>query len=55
MHLSSTLVRSGDMVKKGELIGKVGSTGVYAGARLHWGLYVNGITVNPLNWIKYEY
>jgi murein DD-endopeptidase MepM/ murein hydrolase activator NlpD len=55
MHLSSTLVQPGEMVKKGKLIGRVGSTGLSTGAHLHWGLYINGITVNPLTWLKYEY
>ncbi len=50
-HLSERRKAVGDSVKKGELIGKVGQTGVSTGAHLHWGLSVQNIRVNPLKWV----
>ena len=52
LHLSSVLVKEGDFVKKGQIIGKVGSTGIASGPHLHWGVYVLGKTVEPLIWTK---
>ena len=50
LHLSKILVKEGDLVNKGQVIGKVGSTGIASGPHLHWGLYVFGKTVDPLVW-----
>ena len=52
LHLSSILVKEGDFVKRGQLIGKVGSSGIASGPHLHWGLYVLGKTVDPIKWIN---
>ena len=52
LHLSSVLVKEGDFIKKGQVIGKVGSTGIASGPHLHWGVYVLGKTVEPLVWTK---
>jgi murein DD-endopeptidase MepM/ murein hydrolase activator NlpD len=62
-HQSEILVKTGDMVQKGQQIGKVGNTGrvdradeyAGAGAHLHWEIWVNGIQVNPLEWLNSEY
>jgi murein DD-endopeptidase MepM/ murein hydrolase activator NlpD len=50
MHLSRINVKEGDFVKAGQKIGAVGSTGASTGPHLHWGLYVNGQSVDPLPW-----
>ena len=38
-----------------ELIGKIGGTGRSNGPHLHWELWVNGIQVNPLDWLETSY
>jgi murein DD-endopeptidase MepM/ murein hydrolase activator NlpD len=50
MHLSRINVKEGDFVNPGQLIGAVGSTGASTGPHLHWGLYVNGKSVDPVPW-----
>lgn len=50
MHLSRINVKEGDFVKAGQRIGAVGSTGASTGPHLHWGLYVNGLSVDPVPW-----
>lgn len=41
-HLSKTLVKDGDIVKRGDLIGLTGNTGRTSGPHLHWGTKVQG-------------
>ncbi len=52
MHQSRIHVREGDIVKAGQLIGEVGSTGISTGPHLHLGLKVDGNMLNPLNVLK---
>ena len=49
-HLSTILVQEGDLVQKGEIIGKSGSTGLAGGDHLHFGMAVNHVFVNPVEW-----
>jgi murein DD-endopeptidase MepM/ murein hydrolase activator NlpD len=48
-HLSKTLVQCGNYVRKGQQIGRIGSTGISTGAHLHLELARNGRVMNPLN------
>lgn len=50
MHLSRIDVQEGDFVKPGQVIGALGSTGASTGPHLHWGLYVNGQSIDPVPW-----
>jgi murein DD-endopeptidase MepM/ murein hydrolase activator NlpD len=52
LHLSRIAAREGRVVRRGEIIGWVGATGFATGPHLHWGLYVNGVPVNPAQWIS---
>jgi len=51
LHMSKLLVEPGAHVKKGEVIGYVGATGRANGPHLHWVVDVNGVPVNPQQWV----
>jgi murein DD-endopeptidase MepM/ murein hydrolase activator NlpD len=54
-HQSKIIVNVGDMVEQGQVIGEVGGTGRVTGAHLHWEVWVNGVQVNPLDWLNQAY
>jgi murein DD-endopeptidase MepM/ murein hydrolase activator NlpD len=54
-HQSEILVNVGDTVEQGHVIGLVGGTGRVTGAHLHWEVWVNGVQVNPLDWLNQVY
>lgn len=49
-HLSEIGVKVDQMVKRGEIIGKSGATGLAGGDHLHYSMQVDGIQVNPVEW-----
>ena len=51
MHSSATFVQPGDFVERGQNIGLVGNTGESFGAHLHFQVEIDGVAVNPLNYI----
>lgn len=51
MHMSKRLVNEGQKVKKGDVIGLVGTTGRSTGNHLHFGVRKNGNYVDPLDWV----
>jgi murein DD-endopeptidase MepM/ murein hydrolase activator NlpD len=50
-HLSSYAVSSGEQVARGEVIGYAGTTGYSTGCHLHFMVYENGATADPMGWL----
>lgn len=51
-HLSDIEVEVGQRVKPGDPLGRVGSTGLSTGPHLHWEIRVDGVAVDPLEWVE---
>jgi murein DD-endopeptidase MepM/ murein hydrolase activator NlpD len=49
-HMSEIGVKTGQMVKKKDVLGKSGTTGLAAGDHLHFGLFLHGVPVNATEW-----
>jgi murein DD-endopeptidase MepM/ murein hydrolase activator NlpD len=54
-HQSEILVKEGDHVTAGQIIGQIGKTGRVTGPHLHWDVWVNGVQVNPMYWLDNAY
>ena len=52
-HMQKYLVRRGDHVKRGQVIGLVGNTGRSTGPHLHYEIALDGKTINPYNFMKF--
>jgi murein DD-endopeptidase MepM/ murein hydrolase activator NlpD len=51
-HQSAILVKPGDFVTAGQVIGKVGNTGLSTASHLHWEMWVGGTPVDPMQWVR---
>jgi len=49
-HLSSIDVKTGDSISQGQVLGKTGETGLAVGDHLHFGVYLHGLAVLPVEW-----
>ncbi|MEA3545845.1 MAG: M23 family metallopeptidase, partial [Thermodesulfobacteriota bacterium] len=49
-HMSQLDVQVGDIVTRGQVIGRSGTTGLAGGDHLHLGIFVSGVAVQPIEW-----
>ena len=52
LHLTRYIVKVGDFLEAGQVLGYMGSTGVSTGSHLHFGVMYNGVWVDPLKYIN---
>jgi murein DD-endopeptidase MepM/ murein hydrolase activator NlpD len=48
--LSRIAVKPGDLVKKGQELGRSGATGLAGGDHLHFSMQVDGVQITPVEW-----
>lgn len=53
-HMSEIEVQDGEWVTRGQVIGRVGSTGRVTGPHLHWSLYVGGVSLDPASLLEID-
>ena len=49
-HLSAIDVKAGDSIQARQILGKTGETGLAGGDHLHYGVYLHGVAVLPVEW-----
>jgi len=49
-HLSAIDIKVGDKVEKRQILGKTGETGLAGGDHLHYGVYLDGVAILPVEW-----
>jgi murein DD-endopeptidase MepM/ murein hydrolase activator NlpD len=54
LHMEKFAAKEGEHVTTSDVLGYVGSTGRSTGPHVHWSLYVNGVPVNPGQWMNLE-
>ncbi len=55
LHMQSIVVRVRQKVHKGQIIGKVGSTGLSTAPHVHFQVFVHGVPVDPKQWVEAEF
>ena len=50
-HATGYVVRPGQRVRRGQVVGYVGRTGLATGCHLHLMVWLNGRMVNPMSWL----
>ncbi len=55
LHMQSISVKVRDKVRKGQEIGKVGSTGLSTAPHVHYQVFVHGVPVDPTQWVNDEF
>jgi murein DD-endopeptidase MepM/ murein hydrolase activator NlpD len=51
-HMQVIKVKVGERVGTGQMLGEVGTTGLSTGPHLHWEMRVNGVAVDPMQWVE---
>ncbi len=54
-HLTNIMVNKDQELKKGDIVGTTGVTGMAFGDHVHFGMLVHGIEVNPLEWLDTQW
>ncbi len=54
-HQNSMLVSVGEIVTLGQTIGTIGSTGRSTGPHLHWEVWLHGVNVDPMQWVRQKF
>lgn len=54
-HLNAIYIRSGQLVEKGMEIGEVGMSGRATGPHLHWGVYLENVSVDPMALLEFKF
>ena len=51
-HLSELVVKEGAQVRRGQLVGRIGSTGTSTGPHLHYEVWLDGTPKNPMPYLQ---
>jgi murein DD-endopeptidase MepM/ murein hydrolase activator NlpD len=54
-HMSAVLVKPGEMVEQGQIIGRIGAKGMVTGPHLHWDVRIGMVNVQPQEWLDREW
>lgn len=54
-HMSEISVTEGQEVKRGDVLGKTGTSGMAVGDHLHFGILISGLEVSPIEWLDHKW